>query len=314
MVTAPVLALLAPACSLLFDSDALTENRNAAAAGGGGVAGSVTGGFAGQGPDGSTGGAATGGTAGGAATGGTAGGAATGGTAGGAATGGTAGGAATGGTAGGAATGGTAGGAATGGTAGGAGSQTGDAGAPDGGGNVPPCSVGSEDFNDGTLHASISTTGAGSVAEAGGSLVLTIPSTQLGSAGIRSQSADLRNCRVTIEMVAPLLASGVTTVLEFGSEPYVKEAALRFNLTVSNFAWGGPSTKSLSYDPVKHRWWRISNAGGTTTFLTSLDGVNWTALGTVKTHNALQNGRVTVFTNSWQSPQAGQTTIDNFNL
>jgi hypothetical protein len=41
---------------------------------------------------------------------------------------------------------------------------------------------------------------------------------------------------------------------------------------------GGPSSKTVAYDPVAHRFWQISEAGGTVHFATSPDGNAWSEL------------------------------------
>lgn len=116
--------------------------------------------------------------------------------------------------------------------------------------------------------------------ETGGRLSMEIDGSMETICGYRSsQKFDLRGSEVFVEV--PTLADGVPAHLaalfvgELGGEALTVAYAgdqLLFQAGVA----GASSQVSIPYSSVDHRWWRISENGGTTTWSTSPDGIAWT--------------------------------------
>lgn len=223
--------------------------------------------------------------------------------------------------------------AASGGQAG-SGAQAGSGGSPSGGSagadaappdaaedaldaaSIGPCGIGFDDFNDGTLLTSFTKVGDGGVTESGGLLALILKPTTTSTAGFSTPKSDLRECHVTLEVVSPVAVEGVTTSLALNAEPSVADGIATFNMVHAElyFQLGAVQSKPVVYDAVLHRWWRIASQAGQTVFSTSKDGTVWKVQWSNPTPSSFAVGRAQVRVNSWQSPKAGTTKIDNFNL
>ncbi len=182
--------------------------------------------------------------------------------------------------------------------------------------SIGPCGIGFDDFNDGTLLTSFTKVGDGSVTESGGLLELILKPTTTSTAGFSTPKSDLRECHVTLEVVSPVAMEGVTTSLALDAEPSVPDGIATFNMVHAElyFQLGAVQSKPVVYDAVLHRWWRIASQAGQTVFSTSKDGTVWKAQWSNPTPSSFAVGRAQVRVNSWQSPKAGTTKIDNFNL
>jgi hypothetical protein len=182
---------------------------------------------------------------------------------------------------GGAATGGTSsGGAATGGASAGGGGTGGEGGSPTRCGGT---SAISEDFSGGDLRLwDGDAYGGADIDQIGGELVFTLPVDSPGSSEaylITEHYFDFRQDAVSVEVTsATNTASSAWAFLVVGPsdadnvEIFQENGTLHFEKEVGEL---DTSLKTMPYDPVAHRHWRIREDGFAVNFETSPDGVAW---------------------------------------
>ncbi|HET9993664.1 MAG TPA: hypothetical protein VFQ65_34240, partial [Kofleriaceae bacterium] len=156
--------------------------------------------------------------------------------------------------------------------------------APDAGPNFTgPCgSTGAirDDFDDGVIDNEWRASGM--TAETGGVLAVTPDSSTSFGGYISKHRVDLTGTNVAVEVPQMLdTNSGATAALYLVADPTHYLAITQVDGEL-NAEWNTGMATAMDigtpYDPVAHRWWRISEASGNVTFEVSADGTTFSPL------------------------------------
>jgi hypothetical protein len=131
-----------------------------------------------------------------------------------------------------------------------------------------------DDFADGVTGRQwrVQSTTYGDVYEASGALIVTPGPGPAGYVAIGA--VDLRDAAIEVEVQA-MLQDGAASFAA-GNRGMSIALTLRDGQLVARIdKSGGPASYEVPYDPEAHRWWRISDAGGTVALSTSADGAQW---------------------------------------
>lgn len=141
-----------------------------------------------------------------------------------------------------------------------------------------------DDFADGVLSQLFDKAPSGSAREEGGRLVLSY--TAGATAFYTAKAAvNFHDDRLRVALAGPPPAGGRAVVSLRGDSMHeIAFVVANGNLT-ARLADGATAlvSQQVNFDPVAHRWLQLVEAGGTTRFETSPDGITWTTITTQPT-------------------------------
>jgi hypothetical protein len=172
-----------------------------------------------------------------------------------------------------------------------------------------------DNFNDGVIATQwASDTNGGTVVEQSGAVVVT-PTTTPFTGLVSKHYVDLTGAAIQVE-VPQMVDVGTSAVAELVGEAdtshYVAFIQRNGQLTADLDNGGVHTSLSVAYDPVGHRFWRISESAGMVHFATSPDGASWTELQSVATPPFATTLRIDLGATG-TGVSAGAVAFDNLN-
>lgn len=182
-----------------------------------------------------------------------------------------------------------------------------------------------DNFNDNSLNTALWTefeAGSATITEQNQRMEMSYPASSTSSTDGDISSVDLWDLT---------LSAAFLNVITVPSSSTSADAEMRLSVDSSNwFRWvyeagtlyaqrriSGSNTTvfSVAYNASTHAWWKISESGGTVTWWTSTDGLNWTSQGTYGHSLNLTGVRVLIAGTCFQNETSpGSFVFDSFNV